>query len=229
MQHPTPPAIGARPLVLLSGGLDSAVAVAWLCHHGFQPLALFVDYGQKTADKEVSCARALCAHFKHLAPRETSVPLLSDMRDHAMISSNKRLDTVDRKAAYVPFRNTVLLSLAASLAEHEGLTHVVIGSHASDLTCPDNSPAFLTAFQHVIDVAKLSRKPLEVLAPFASLTKAQIVELGCRLVAPFHLSWSCYNDSRIACGSCGNCRDRLDAFADVGAADPIPYAGPACP
>ena len=220
-----PDASGAPFLVLMGGGVDSAVAVAWLRSLGHSLQALHFDYGQKTRARELQCARDLCAWYGLAPPLTAPVPLLSALGGHAMLQGGTPLDSERPACAYVPFRNTIMLSLAAAWAEHHDFGSIVIGSHASDRVCPDNSHGYVTAFQRLADVALLRERPIKVLAPFVPITKQCVVALGLELDVPLHLTWSCYNQTAQACGTCGNCRDRLDAFAGCGVRDPIPYQG----
>lgn len=126
---------------------------------------------------------------------------------------------------YVPFRNTHLLSIAVSWAEVLGASRIYIGAVAEDSSgYPDCRPQYYTAFNQLIQVGTRPETRLEVVTPVISLRKSVIVERGVELGAPFHLTWSCYQNEDVACGSCESCGLRRRAFEQAGHPDPIPYA-----
>ena len=208
---------------LLSGGPDALVAAALTARDGFGLAALFADYGQRTAARERDsarrCARWLdCRHF-----REATIGWLAEIGGSVLTSGSGRVDASDARAEYVPFRNTVLLSHAVAWAEVLGARRVVIGSTGSDRVSPDNSPAYLAAFQQVVTLGTMAGAAgrITVSAPLAACTKAEMVRLGTELGVPFADTWSCQNDGDAACGECNNCRARQAAFAWHGLADPV--------
>ncbi|MCZ6572847.1 MAG: 7-cyano-7-deazaguanine synthase QueC [Planctomycetota bacterium] len=220
-------------VVLLSGGLDSAVAGAWARAEGYDLWALTLDYGQRHR-VELEAAAAVA---RHLEVREHLV-LQVDLR--AFGGSALTADIPVPKAqspgagpippTYVPARNTIFLSLALGLAEARGAGALVIGANAIDYSgYPDCRPAFLEAFERLAQVgtrAGVEGNPPRVLAPLIDLSKAGIVTLGHELGVPFERTHSCYDpdDAGRHCGSCDACQLRCKGFLDAGIHDPTPYA-----
>ena len=211
-------------LVLCGGGIDSSVVVGWLVEAGAKVTTMHLDYGQKTCARERKSVNNLCRHYALPPPKCARVPLLADLDGNAMLDRAQVLTAREPQKAYVPFRNTVMVSLALAWAEHNDLRYVAIGSHRSDVVCPDNSPDYVRAFQQLVAVARLSQSRVEVVAPLVNLSKAEVVRLGMEIACPLDLTWSCYNTREVACGVCGNCVDRLAAFDGANRRDTIPYS-----
>lgn len=122
----------------------------------------------------------------------------------------------------VPGRNLIFASVLASMAESRSIRHLALATHSGDHHLyPDCRPAFNTALERVI--SESSGGAIRVKTPFARLSKAEIVAKGAALDVPFALTRSCYERTRASCGLCGTCRERLDAFAANGMADPVEY------
>lgn len=211
-----------RPVVLLSGGADSAVLLAHCLNDRVvvDALAVFVNYGQRHHVERHS-AELIATHFGvplttvDLAGFGAVIPgPLTDRRDvpHEPASMAKTV---------VPNRNAVLLAAAAGIAAAHDMTDVVTAVHAGDHTnYPDCRPEFISATNKA---TRLSCG-VGVQAPFAHSTKADIVRLGTRLRVPFALTWSCYQgDPAGHCGRCGACVARTEAFDAAGVSDPVVY------
>ena len=126
---------------------------------------------------------------------------------------------------YVPFRNTHLLAIAVSWAEAIGAVRIYIGAVAEDSSgYPDCRPQYYQVFNELIRVGTRPETRLEVVTPVIHLRKFEIIERGRILGAPFHLTWSCYQNQDIACGQCDSCRLRLKAFDLAGMQDPVTYS-----
>jgi 7-cyano-7-deazaguanine synthase len=130
-------------------------------------------------------------------------------------------------STYVPSRNIIFLSLAASLAESRGAEAVFIAANSVDFSgYPDCTPEFLEAFQRTLDVGtKAGRdgRGIRIEAPVLRMTKKEIVSEAVRLGVPLELTWSCYTGGDRACGRCDSCLLRLRGFAQAGLDDPIEY------
>jgi 7-cyano-7-deazaguanine synthase len=222
---------GERAVVLLSGGLDSATALAWSRAQGWQVHALSVAYGQRHS-AELAAAAQVAAQ---LGAREHRVMHV----DLGSIGGSALTDTriaVPEQASggipvtYVPARNTVMLSLALAWAEVLGARAIVIGVNAVDYSgYPDCRPEYIAAFARMAQLATragVEGQGLQLLAPLQHWSKAQIVAEGTRLGVDFSLTVSCYQADAAgrACGRCDSCRLRREGFAAAGIADPTRYA-----
>jgi 7-cyano-7-deazaguanine synthase len=219
-------------VVLLSGGLDSATAAAWAVSQGYRLSALSIDYGQRHRC-ELDAARAIAQTLEitdHVVlPIDLAAFGGSALVDPATPVPKDRSDADighGIPVTYVPARNTVFLSLALAMAESRGAEAIVLGVNAIDYSgYPDCRPEFLAAFA---DVARLGTKAgvegraIELVAPLAMLSKAEIIRLGRSLGLDYGLTTSCYDpDSRgRPCGRCDSCLLRAAGFAAVGATDP---------
>lgn len=214
-----------KAVVLLSGGLDSTTALYWAKSKGYAPVGLAVRYGQRHA-KELKAARAVARRARVPLHEVTlRLPWLagSSLTNKALRLPDLPLSSIGRggvPSTYVPGRNTVFLSLAASLADAAGADAVVIGANALDYSgYPDCRPAFTRAFERAAR-AGTRRTRLKVLAPLLRLDKAGIVRLARKAGAPLELTWSCYAGTARPCGRCDSCKLRAKGFREAGAADP---------
>jgi 7-cyano-7-deazaguanine synthase len=217
-----------RAVVLLSGGMDSAVCAA-LAVRDYETAALHMSYGQRTEARERLAFNRICDRLG-IGKR-----LVLENRTLALIGGSALTDRqIDVPAAgteigrqipitYVPFRNAHFIAAGVSWAEVLGATSIFIGAVAQDSSgYPDCRPEYYEAFNHVIQVGTREGN-IQIATPLIGLRKAEIVKLGLELGAPFDLTWSCYSREDRACGACESCVLRLRAFAAAGASDPIPY------
>jgi 7-cyano-7-deazaguanine synthase len=218
-----------KAVILLSGGMDSAVCCALAQAHGYSLYALHVDYEQRTSEKELQCARALASHYHVQGFKELSMDFLKDIGGSGLIDTSISLPTTESESpvvppSYVPFRNSILLSLATAWAEVLSAQAIVYGANSIDFSgYPDCRPAYFEAFQTLINAGTKDDTHITLLTPLASMSKADIVQAGIKLHVPFELTWSCYMNSEIACGVCDSCRLRLKGFKEAGINDPITY------
>lgn len=125
---------------------------------------------------------------------------------------------------YVPFRNANLLSIATSFAETRCADAIFIGVQSLDYSgYPDCRPQFIEAFQGVIDLGTKDTTKFTIHTPFINMTKADILKEGMKLGVPYEHNWSCYRNEDVACGTCGSCHFRREAFAAIGKKDPVQY------
>lgn len=226
-----------KALVLLSGGVDSSTCLAVAKEkYGDQVIALSISYGQKHS-RELEAARAIAGYyqvellemdltsiFKHsncslLKGSTQEIPKGSYAEQQA--ASNSEI-----VSTYVPFRNGLFMSTAASIALAYGCEVIYYGPHADDAAgnaYPDCSVEFNRAMGEAIYLG--SGKALKIEAPFVNKHKADIVAEGLRLGVPYELTWSCYCGEDEPCGECGTCLDRAAAFAANGVADPARNSG----
>ena len=226
-----PPSERPLAVVLASGGMDSCVVLA-LAARDYRVAALHATYGQRTAARELRAFEAL-ADFYQVPPERRLVVDLSHLaaiggsvltdRSVAVPEGEPSRDTIP--PTYVPFRNANLLAVAAAWAEVLGAEKIFYGAMEEDSSgYPDCREVFVEAFNRLVAVGTRPETRLEVVAPLLHLSKGEVVRLGLKLGAPFHLTWSCYQGEEVACGRCESCRLRLKGFREAGATDPIPYA-----
>jgi 7-cyano-7-deazaguanine synthase len=209
---------------LISGGLDSTVVAAYMDKHYDASYFLFADYGQKTLVRERQAFDALCDHFEPEGHEVVDLTWMRRIGTSALFEDDTFLDAGNRRREYVPFRNANLLAAGVALAETVKANTVLIGSTGGDLTCPDNSMAFLNAFQQVIHEGTMTDEEILIVAPLIDKDKKGVIELGMSLDAPFELSWSCHNNNgNVACGQCSNCSARHTAFTELNQQDPLEY------
>ena len=222
-----------KALVLFSGGLDSSTCLAMAVEkYGAENVvALSVFYGQKHK-KEVEAAKKVADYYKveRLTVDLTQIFKYSDCsllegskNEIPENSYDEQLKETDGKpvSTYVPFRNGLFISTAASVALSKGCSVIYYGAHSDDAAgsaYPDCSDEFNNAMADAVYIG--SGKQLEIKAPFVNLTKADIVKEGLRLKVPYELTWSCYEGGDKPCGKCGTCIDRAKAFEKNGVKDP---------
>ena len=219
-----------RCVVLVSGGLDSAVTLAVAVDGGFFPSALTVRYGQRH-DVEIAAARAVAAAVgveRHLV---LDVDLRSiggsALTDDIAVPKGERTPGAEAiPPTYVPARNTILLSLALAFAESIGARDLFLGVSSVDYSgYPDCRPEFVEAFERLANRGTRAAdggRPYRVHAPLSRLSKAETVRLGLDLGVDLSVTRSCYDplDGGRPCGGCEACRLRARGFADAGVADP---------
>jgi len=219
-----------RAVVLVSGGLDSATALAVARDQGYQCYALSFDYGQRHRSELVAAdavARALGATEHKTVTMDLRTIGGSALTDEQI--EVPRSPTSGIPPTYVPARNTVFLAVALGWAEVLGAHELFIGVNAVDYSgYPDCRPEFIAAFERLANLATkagVEGQAFHVRAPLIALTKAQIVQLGTRLGVDYGLTVSCYDadEAGRACGHCDSCRLRAAGFATAGLPDPTRY------
>jgi 7-cyano-7-deazaguanine synthase len=223
--------------MLLSGGVDSATLLYHLLARNNEVYALSVDYGQKHS-KELEAATAIAQRaMKKTQPgmnvlKEHRIinlsvlqPLLQSALTRASIDVPEgHYEAESMKATVVPNRNAILLNIAAGYALSLKADRIAYAAHAGDHAIyPDCREEFVVALEKAINIGNESK--LEVYAPFIAVSKSDIVRMGLKLGVPYELTWSCYKGGYKACGKCGTCVERLEAFANNNTTDPIEYEG----
>ncbi|MGQ0797701.1 MAG: 7-cyano-7-deazaguanine synthase QueC [Methanobacteriota archaeon] len=226
--------MGEHAVVLLSGGMDSATALAIAKSEVADVIALTIDYGQRHR-REVEAAKALAKHFRVRDHRTVTLDLTavggSALTDRSIrVPEQRSLEEIGQRIppTYVPARNTIFLAYALGLAEATASRAIYIAANALDYSgYPDCRPEFYRAFQ---EVARLGTKRgvegdiIEIRTPLIAMSKADIVRKGEELGVPWRLTWSCYHGRERACGVCDACVLRLKGFREAGVKDPIAYA-----
>lgn len=224
----------AKAVVLLSGGLDSATALAVCADEGFTPCALSFRYGQRHLVELVAAARvaaALGAAEHRVSEIDLGAFGGSALTSDAIeVPKDRSTDAMDAgiPPTYVPARNTVFLSLALAWSEVIGAHDIFIGVNALDYSgYPDCRPEFIAAFEDMANLATAagvsSRRRLHIHAPLIDLTKAEIIRCGHALGVDYALTSSCYDpgpDGR-PCGHCDACLLRAKGFAEADLVDPL--------
>lgn len=223
-----------RVLVLFSGGVDSTTALALTINqYGHENVvALSISYGQKH-DKEIQAANQIAKYYQveHIF---LDLAKIFEYSDCSLLNHSskeiphetyaKQLSKTDGKpvTTYVPFRNGLFLSSAASIALSKNCNLIYYGAHKDDAAgnaYPDCSEIFNNAMNQAIYEG--SGHQLQIEAPFVNKSKADIVKIGLDLNVPYHLTWSCYEGNDKPCGKCGTCLDRQEAFLKNGVIDPL--------
>ena len=223
-------------VVLVSGGMDSAVVLAIAREAGFDVHALSVRYGQRHTSELDAAARVAqslggVAHKTvHVDLRSIGGSALTDDDIHLPTDADGHVIGQGIPATYVPARNTIMLSVALGWAEVLGASDIFCGVNAVDYSgYPDCRPEFIEAFEKLANLATkagVEGAGLRIHAPLLRLSKADIVREGMRLGVDFSQTVSCYqaDDQGRACGHCDACRLRAAGFADAGVPDPTHYA-----
>lgn len=228
---PPPP---RKAVVLLSGGLDSATALALARARGFECYALSFRYGQRHA-VELAAARRVARALGARAHKVMTIDLRafggSALTSDLPVPKGRSVRQMGRgiPITYVPARNTIFLSFALAWAEVLGARDIFIGVNAVDYSgYPDCRPEFIHAFEKLAAVATkagVEGQPFTIHAPLSGMTKADIIRAGVAAGVDYSLTHSCYDpatDGR-ACGRCDSCLLRRKGFEDAGVADPTRY------
>jgi len=228
-------------VVLMSGGMDSCVTAA-IANREYRLAFLHVNYGQRTEARELQAFNEIAGFYKAEKRLSVSLEHLKVIGGSSLTDSSIPVPEVDTlrsvstavppspsapsaiPSTYVPFRNAHLLSIATSWAEVLGARKIFIGAVEEDSSgYPDCRETFYRAFNKVIEMGTKPDTQVEIITPLIHLKKSEIVKKGMELGAPFHLTWSCYQNSEKACGRCESCALRLKGFRAAGMKDPIPY------
>jgi len=210
-----------KAVVLLSGGLDSTVALAIALCRGRECFAVSFDYGQRHL-AELEAAKTVAAHYR--LPHRIIAIDNSPFQSSALLSDEgaayKEGDEKRINSNYVPARNTIFLAYALGMAEFLDAEEIYLGANADDREgFPDCRPAYLEAFQNLINLAtkqSVEGKAPRLVAPLAAMRKPEILLKGKELGAPVEKSLSCYRpEGAVPCGSCQACVIRKKAFAAV--------------
>ncbi|MBC8525562.1 MAG: 7-cyano-7-deazaguanine synthase QueC [Candidatus Cloacimonetes bacterium] len=218
-----------KAIILLSGGIDSCVTTA-IANRNYQLCLLHINYKQRTAKREENAFYDISDYYKAKERLSVDIEYLkkiggSSLTDISLnvpnISSNEIPNT------YVPFRNANLLAIAVSWAEVINAKKIFIGAMEEDSSgYPDCRESFFNAYNKMIKFGTKPETDITIETPILHKSKAEVVKLGFELKAPLHLTWSCYQNSDIACGVCDSCRLRIKAFKEAGFKDSIPYKIP---
>lgn len=218
-------------VILLSGGLDSTTCMAVAKSQGYDLYPISFNYHQRNKI-ELESAKQIAEFFgakRHLII-DTNMNTIggSALTDEHIAVPAGDVDRTEVPATYVPSRNLIFLSYALGYAEVVKAEAVFIGVNAVDYSgYPDCRPEFIQKFQELANYAckatAVDGKTIKIVTPLQKLSKKEIIQLGTKLGAPYHLTRSCYNGREKACGVCDSCKLRLKGFAEAGIKDPIEY------
>lgn len=216
-----------KSIVLLSGGLDSTVSLAFAMKDTVVTLCLTFDYGQKAAENEKIAAAALAEHYR-VHHRIIELPFLQEFTSSSLVARDKKIPepesnhlndytsaTATAKSVWVPNRNGIFINIASSLAEALQCSFVITGFNREEAaTFPDNSAEFVSAANRALSYSTLNT--VKVISYTQRLSKVEIIKLGMRLRVPFHLIWCCYQGEAKICGRCESCLRFLQAAKKAG-------------
>ena len=216
-----------KTIILLSGGMDSTVALWDTLSKGHEVVAcLGIDYASKHNAKELPMARWQ-AEKAGVSFQTADLTFMNDLFQSDLLKSGGDIpeghyEEENMKSTVVPFRNGILLSVAAGFAESVGAESLVIAAHSGDHAIyPDCREDFLSPMSQAIAAGTYA--DVEVLRPFVALRKEDIAQRGAELGVDFTRTWSCYKGNDLHCGKCGTCVERKEAFQIAGLADPTHY------
>ncbi|MDX5406941.1 MAG: 7-cyano-7-deazaguanine synthase QueC [Chromatiaceae bacterium] len=214
-----------KVVVIYSGGMDSFTVLHKAVQAGHDVYALSFNYGQRHV-KELQCAAAVCQQLgiKHKIVDISAINQLlagSSLTDDIDIPEG-HYAADNMKSTVVPNRNMILLSLAVGYAVSIGANQVYYGAHSGDhFIYPDCRPEFVQKMHDVCQIANY--EPVDIVSPYLRQTKIEILADGLAMGLDYSQTWTCYNGREKACGKCGSCQERLEAFALNHTTDPLPY------
>ncbi|NQZ21923.1 MAG: 7-cyano-7-deazaguanine synthase QueC [Colwellia sp.] len=214
-----------KVVVIYSGGMDSFTVLNRALQDGKEVYALTFDYGQRHV-KEIEYASNVCKSLKvnHKIIDISAINQLlagSSLTDDIEIPEG-HYEAESMKSTVVPNRNMILLSLAVGYAVSTGASQVYYGAHSGDHAIyPDCRPEFVMKMNDVCKIANY--ESVEIFSPYLTVSKSDILTDGLKMNLKYDQTWTCYNGREKACGQCGACQERLEAFSDNKITDPIDY------
>jgi 7-cyano-7-deazaguanine synthase len=217
----------ARALVILSGGFDSTTILYDLVDKGLYVEAISFDIGQKHI-RELEGAKKTCQKLG-VPHKIVSVPNYGDLAPSSLTREDipvpeMHYDEPEQAKTVVPNRNMLFIALAASYAISRKIPYLFYGPHLEDHgTYPDCRPIYVEKMRDVLAVC--DEFPILLQAPLLWKTKGDILRMGIELGVDHRYTWSCYYNGEKACGKCGSCINRMEAFKELGIEDPLEYEG----
>lgn len=213
-------------ILSLSGGMDSGTLLAELVYQKKKPLAIGFVYPSKHNEYEIAAARKLAKFFNvpFMVVNTTDVfnGISSNLLRHGGDIPEGHYNDESMKKTVVPGRNTIFTSILTGMAESRGIPEIYIGIHSGDHAIyPDCRPRYYASMRSVIQDA--TENKVTLLAPYIHMDKTYIIAQGKKVGMPYELTRTCYKAQLKACGMCGSCCERLEAFANNNMEDPIEY------
>lgn len=211
-------------LLIASGGMDSTTMLHE--YAGRIALAVTFNYGSNHNAREIECARYQCG-ILNIPLLVVDLPFMGELFKSSLLSGadaipEGKYDDENMKSTVVPFRNGIMLSIAAGIAESNGLKHLMMANHSGDHAIyPDCRPGFASAMSRAIEEGTYDRITLDT--PYTGLSKADIARRGAELGVDYSHTYSCYKGGEKHCGRCGTCTERREAFIEAGVPDPTVY------
>lgn len=212
-------------LIVLSGGMDSTT----MLHEFADRIALAVtfNYGSNHNAREIECASYNCRKLG-VELIVVDMPFVGELFESSLLSGADAIpegnyDDENMRSTVVPFRNGIMLAVAAGIAESRGLRRLMIANHGGDHAIyPDCRPGFVDAMSRAIEEGTYDNISIE--APYTNISKTDIARRGAEIGVDYSHTYSCYKGRELHCGCCGTCTERRQAFLDAGLPDPTPYA-----
>jgi 7-cyano-7-deazaguanine synthase len=214
-----------KAVIILSGGLDSTTLLYDIISKGYDVFPLSFDYNQRHK-KEIEYAKLTCEKLG-LEHKIIDISFLNDIAPSTLTRNDWKVPEghyadENMKQTVVPNRNAIMLMIATSYAIGIKATDLFCGVHAGDHTIyPDCRPEFIKAIQNVAQLCDWNK--VNIHAPYLVIDKKNIVEIGKKLKVDYSLTWTCYSGKDLACGKCGSCTERLEAFNKAKMIDPLEY------
>jgi 7-cyano-7-deazaguanine synthase len=216
-----------KAVVIFSGGMDSFTVLNAAHRQGKELYALSFDYGQRHR-KELDYASRVCKNLG-ISHKIIDISAINELIGGSSLTSDIAVPEghyaeESMKSTVVPNRNMILLSMAVGYAVSLGANQVFYGAHSGDHAIyPDCRPEFVERMNDVCAIANY--EAVEIVTPFLHESKIAILKAGLALGLDYGQTWTCYNGRELACGECGACQERLEAFAHNGVTDPLQYEG----
>ncbi len=211
-------------LMVVSGGMDSTTMLYEYADR--IALAVTFNYGSNHNVREIECARYNCAKLG-IELVIVDMPFVGQLFESSLLSGADAIpegnyDDKNMRSTVVPFRNGIMLAVAAGMAESRGLKRLMMANHGGDHAIyPDCRPGFVDAMSRAISEGTYDHVTID--APYTNITKTDIARRGAALGIDYSHTYSCYKGSEKHCGRCGTCTERRQAFADAGIPDPTEY------
>jgi len=217
-----------KAVCIISGGMDSALSAKIAQNEGYEIIALHFNYGQRTQSKELLCFQKIAQNVQASKIYEIDLPFFEQIGASALTDKSIEVPTGGIEegvpVTYVPFRNGIFLSIAASIAEKHQAKALFIGVVEEDSSgYPDCTEGYIQQMQKAINLGTKEETHIEIKMPLVHLNKSDIVKKSLSMNVPLEYTWSCYKSEELACGLCDSCRLRLRGFQEAGIADRIEY------